>query len=100
MDEVAEEGSAEVTAGVETSEDKVWMVTADVLLGRDTGAARRPFFPKVLRLEIQVRGFLNNIRTSKMFGGSELLAAGPAWSQRIFIVNTIHRLQLFDEGFP
>lgn len=85
VDEVAEEGSAEVTAGVETSQDKVWMVTADVL-------------SKVLRLE--VGRFLDNIRTLRMFVGSEFLTALSAWSQRIILVNTIHRFQLFDEGFP
>lgn len=97
---MAEEGGAEVTTGVKTSQDKVWMVTADVLLRRDTGAARRPFFTKVLRLEIQVRRFLANIRASKMFGGSEFLTTGSAWSQRIILVNVIHRLELFDESFP
>lgn len=100
VDKVTEEGSAEVTAGVETSQDKVWMVTGDVVLGTDTAAARRPFCSKDLRLEIQVRRFLDNIRTSEMFGGSEFLTAGSAWSQRIILVNAIHRLQLFDEGFP
>lgn len=53
-----------------------------------------------MRLEIAVRRFLDNVRTLKMFGGSEFLTAVSAWSQRIVLVNTIHILQLFDEGFP
>lgn len=102
VDEVAEEGGAEVTAGVETSQDKVWMLILDVLLRTDAGAARvsRPLFSKVLRLNFQVQRFVDSIRTSEMFGGSEFLTAGSARSQSIILVDTIQRLQLFDEGLP
>lgn len=101
VDKVAEKGGTEVTAGVETGQDKVWMVILDVLLGRDTGAvwASRPLFSKVLRMKFQVQRILN-IRTSNMFGGSEFLTAGSAWSQKIILVDTIQGLELFDEGLP
>lgn len=62
VDEVAEEGGAEVTAGVETGQDEVWMVRVAVFFGTDTfldtraACVRRRLFAKVLWLKFRAQG--------------------------------------------
>lgn len=125
VDKVTEEGGTEVTTGMETGQDKVWMAWPTVSFRTDilhtdrldTWAAifsRQLLFwliwpvlwcrVEVLRVSMTVCGIrtwrcLGYVRTSMMRRAPKFLFAGTRWSRRI-LTDTICSLQLFNEGLP
>lgn len=95
---VAEEGGAQISAGMETSQDKVWIfwraafLLTDIL-DRRGALPRRQLFPQVMTLTA-IRGR----RVERILWSSRFLLNRPSWIEWMLL--DIRSTQLGKKGLP